>query len=67
MNSAQTVPMFGEDNVSPELRPFIDVLLNGDGEKYSTPPASCPKDADERGQEGQEWREQRHSNQQPSE
>ena len=40
MNCAQTVPMFGEDDVPPNLRPFIDVLLNGDVEEYSTPLAA---------------------------
>ena len=34
---AQTVPMFGEDDVPPDLRPFIDVLLNGDVESIQTP------------------------------
>jgi hypothetical protein len=49
MNCAKTIPTPGEDDVPPNLQPFIDVLLNGDGEQYSNQPARCPKDADERG------------------
>jgi len=49
MNCAQTIATLGEDDVPPNLRPFIDALLNGDGEGYSnTEPASSPKDGDER-------------------
>jgi hypothetical protein len=42
----------------PNLRPFVDVLLNETAEGHSnTAPATCPKD--QREQKKQAWREQR--------
>lgn len=36
-----------DDDVPPDLRPFIDILLNGDREAYSNSnPTICPKDLD---------------------
>ena len=67
MNCAQTVPMFGEDDVPPDLRPFIDVLLNGDVRGVFDL-IGCPKDTDEhRLKRSRMTGTTRHSNQQPSE
>lgn len=58
MNCAQTIPTLGEDDIPPNLRPFIDVLLNETAEDHSNAaPATCPKD--QREQKEQVWREQR--------
>ena len=48
MNCPQTIPTFDEDDVPPNLRPFIDALLNENcvGNPDSVPPI-CRQDVDE--------------------
>ena len=58
MNCSQTNVAPLEDDIPPNLRPFVDVLLNETAEDHSnTAPATCPKD--QREQKEQAWREQR--------
>ncbi len=58
MNCSHTnVAQLGDD-IPPNLRPFVDVLLNETAEEHSnTAPATCPKDQHEHKE--QVWREQR--------
>ena len=58
MNCSHTNLALVEDDIPPNLRPFVDVLLNETAEEHSnTTPATCPKDQHE--QKEQVWREQR--------
>lgn len=66
MRGAPAKTMLCDDGIPPNLRPFIDVLLNGDREGYSnSSPPTYPKDVGEGESKGQEWRERRNSNSRP--